>query len=647
MPIFENCHGPRSKGSISCVLDRVSLPKESSWVDLMGDGLSRAQVEEDLARMDAIWRHQHERSGPALAAIDEKTRMSHLLIVLKSMGFVEIQGKDSGGIYQKLDQWLCNNWHVKKVERSWTRVADDDPECCGCECWGYASHVELVQTQDHHRLCGMRYSFAEVQDTGAPTHSDVYRSKDGKNNLGKLAMQIANFMTHASGWALQFCDRSTLGAPSNYSCGMGVPHTEQQIKFKATSTSQTAPLIMIELRQEGYIQMNGPDSDGIYEKLAEFLTSKWSASKHDADLLYCDAEFSTSAFTQQGSENNMDKRTMELLDFMVKQCQWTLVSCKDLQLVFRKDEIMLHSVDNLMIDLNGVKINGLHNAEDLEPDLTNLLITEFGCKRSTELFCLPWGKQKKKEKESVCDLRLTCPAHFLDPYPDSGVLATNLGKLTIRLADLLGSHGWALLLVNHSKLFFTRAISKEKAQSPLLFIEFRTVPLGHRPVEYVGHIDICGPDTNGVYNKLHTFLVEKMDAFPSESATSGHCDRTYHCGRFLIAGARGGFSVVGTAGEGGSYSPLGGFLRGESSMGKWSTRLCDFMVDHLGEWELIAYNSCNPGRAFTVWTDKNGNEMTNYVNARQAQMIFRHRTGGQVLLPPEMEEPPQAEEMRG
>merc|ERR1712014_215865 len=86
---------------------------------------------------------------------------------------------------------------------------------------------------------------------------------------------------------------------------------------------------MIELRQVGYIEVNGTDDGGIFQRLGEFVQSKWQAKQIDADPEYCDLKFSTSAFKGRGSEgeNNMGMRTMELVDFMVKQCQWTMVTC--------------------------------------------------------------------------------------------------------------------------------------------------------------------------------------------------------------------------------------------------------------------------------------------------------------------------------
>ena len=175
------------------------------------------------------------------------------------------------------------------------------------------------------------------------------------------------------------------------------------MKFKAPHPlNMIAPLVMIELRQVGYIEVNGEDKDNIFEKLGSFFKTAWRASQIQNDPHYCDLKFQTSAFKKRGSEgeNNMGLRTMELVDFMVKQCQWTMVTCntgnygrkgdqREQQLVFRNDEFVQHGVDHLMVELRTVgyiEINGLHDAEDLKPHLIEFLTTQWGCSEYTKWF---------------------------------------------------------------------------------------------------------------------------------------------------------------------------------------------------------------------------------------------------------------------
>ena len=46
----------------------------------------------------------------------------------RSLGFVEIQGKDTGGIYHKLEEWLIKNWGARKKDRDITEVFNGDPQ---------------------------------------------------------------------------------------------------------------------------------------------------------------------------------------------------------------------------------------------------------------------------------------------------------------------------------------------------------------------------------------------------------------------------------------------------------------------------------------------------------------------------------------
>eukprot|EP00971_Amphidinium_carterae_P184867 3670251-Amphidinium_carterae.1 len=83
---------------------------------------------------------------------------------------------------------------------------------------------------------------------------------------------------------------------------------------------------MIELRQVGYVEVNGANTNEIHDRLSSFLQNKWNARKLQADPNYCDLKFSTRAFYSRGyeGENNMGQMTMELVDFMVKEWAWTM-----------------------------------------------------------------------------------------------------------------------------------------------------------------------------------------------------------------------------------------------------------------------------------------------------------------------------------
>jgi len=66
--------------------------------------------------------------GVAVQDLDQITRVPHLLIEIRSLGFVEIQGKDTGGVYGKLDHWFKEHWHLedKTVDMMETCNAEQD-----------------------------------------------------------------------------------------------------------------------------------------------------------------------------------------------------------------------------------------------------------------------------------------------------------------------------------------------------------------------------------------------------------------------------------------------------------------------------------------------------------------------------------------
>ena len=348
-----------------------------------------------------------------------------------------------------------------------------------------------------------------LRDNGmASNNNKIYKARgyEGENNMGKLTMQLARFMTQECGWTLQVCDSGNLGYSGDI--------REQQMKFKAPHPlNMIAPLIMIELRQVGYIEVNGENKDDIFNKLSGFFKSTWKAETIKNDPDYCDLKFSTSAFHKRGGEgeNNMGLRTMELVDFMVKKCQWTMVTCntgnfgrkgdkREQQLIFRNDEFVQHGIDHLMVELRTVgyiEINGMHDAQDLQPHLIEFLTTQWGCKEYSKYFwesdemlshvssrfwhvmfmifhisykhvyiyiylCMLAGSLLSHQRSELqafvcvfhrpdtsalrkyCDLKYTAGSEL---FFQSG-LTNNLGRLTIQLAQFMAPHGWQLLLCN-------------------------------------------------------------------------------------------------------------------------------------------------------------------------------------------------------
>ena len=129
--------------------------------------------------------------------------------------------------------------------------------------------------------------------------------------------------------------------------------------------------------------------------------------------------------------------------------------------------------------------------------------------------------------------------------------------------------------------------------------------------------EIVGSDTNGVYDKLDHFIKDSMGGAMLD--TPPNCDRLYSFNGFKLNKS--------STQENGKYE---GYMNGESNLGQWTMRLCDYMVDQVGEWDLIVCNSDNLSTSF-----RHGSGDNKYwlgVAAREMQMVFRHRPGGRAVF---------------
>merc|ERR1719210_424102 len=63
-----------------------------------------------------------------------------------------------------------------------------------------------------------------------------------------------------------------------------------------------------------------------------------------------------------------------------------------------------------------------------------------------------------------------------------------------------------------------------------------------------------------------------------------------------------------------------GYYLGENNIGMYTMRLCDFMVDHVGEWDLIV---CNGNTLERAWKVDQGHILS--MAAREQQLVFRYR----------------------
>eukprot|EP00931_Biecheleriopsis_adriatica_P043346 TRINITY_DN24783_c0_g1_i1.p1 TRINITY_DN24783_c0_g1~~TRINITY_DN24783_c0_g1_i1.p1 ORF type:complete len:777 (+),score=143.89 TRINITY_DN24783_c0_g1_i1:227-2557(+) len=412
---------------------------------------------------------------------------------------------------------------------------------------------------------------------------------------------------------------------------------EMQMKFTAPHPlNLLAPHLMIELRQVGYIEIYGPETweaslrHSVCQDLDTWLDKNWRASRVEADPHFCDRKYRCSAFKKRGSEgeNNLGLCAMKLIEHLVKTGGWKMIACnagnfgrrgdkREQQLVLRYDGRAAQADDHLLVELRDVgyvEISGIEGFPGVTASLHDYLTVSWQC-----------AEYKSSMLESFsakyCDRKYRTPPLF---YQRDG-LRSNLGRRTVELAIFFSGLGWDLAACNGGSLVipkqkkrtghgivrehqikFTRSQTDSTSGRHLLMIEFRAVPVEDfsARASLRSSIEVNGPNVEGVHLQLTAYFERHMQCqrVPAQSA---FCDLLFTCDAFQMKEA----SVDGKE----------GIFLGENNFGKHAMRLCDFLVDYLGQWDLLVCNSnCIdvPLRSGRV------------ALAREVQMVFRHRVSG-------------------
>lgn len=95
------------------------------------------------------------------------------------------------------------------------------------------------------------------------------RGNSGENNMGLLTAKVCDaVVNNLPGWSLVTMNGGNYGENG---C-----HREQQLVFRWDNHPlREAPHVLCELREAGYVEINGQNIDGIHEKLEAWLQSKW------------------------------------------------------------------------------------------------------------------------------------------------------------------------------------------------------------------------------------------------------------------------------------------------------------------------------------------------------------------------------------
>jgi len=579
-------------------------------------GQRRRDLEAQLRHVEAAEQQRFAREQQLLADLDARTRTPHLLVQIRSLGIVEICGKNHGGIFERLGDWLQSSWGL--VEHTSDLRPDVYVPCNPLK--SAKLHLQVRPVHAWGRLCDRSFAAGPSDATGAVLGAQrlVQCKKNGESNLGKLTMELVHFMTNTCGWGLKLIDGCTLGRNGQM--------REMQIKFTAPHPlNLLAPHLLIDLRQSGYVEIYGPNTQNVYDHLHGWLEKNWHAKSVPADPDFCNRKYKCSAFKKRGSEgeNNMGLCAMKLMDFLNKGCHWKMIACnasnfgrlgdqREQQIAIRFDDFKHKDCDHVLVELRDVgyiEVSGLEASTSPAKALHEFITHQWRCSEYRNNIFETFNSK-------YCDRKYRSPAGF---YQRNG-LQNTLGRRTIELATFMSSQGWDLAacnggslilpkqkkkngdgLVREHQMKFVGSAARPVSTLPLLLVEFRCVPglnAGHPFLQ--SFIEITGYNTNGIYGKLSSFVQNHMQSRLVSQATP-FCDLCFACDAFQMKEA--------------TLKCKEGRFLGESNFGKYAMRLCDFMVDYLGEWELLVCNNNCINVALKGQASL----------AREAQMIFRAR----------------------
>lgn len=197
----------------------------------------------------------------------------HLMIELRSAGFIEVCGDDGAGdAMDELKEFFVTEFKGEQLEQVEVAVKVEELE-----------EVQVAQLNDYADLY-FKAGEGVFKETGTR----------GDNNLGLLTTKICNRMGKIKGWSLVTCNGGNYGETGK--------HREQQLVFRCDSH----PLgdqehLLVELRDAGYVEVCGldenskigdMDKDAIYKNFETWAKKSYACKKIELkDNTFCDAKF--------------------------------------------------------------------------------------------------------------------------------------------------------------------------------------------------------------------------------------------------------------------------------------------------------------------------------------------------------------------
>jgi len=326
----------------------------------------------------------------------------HVMLELRSAGAIEVCG-DSCGIFDDLDTIFAEQFSASPEE----------------------GHEEFC---DRYYKCG---------DGVFQT-----RGRQGENNMGQLTVKVCDILGRLPGW--------NLVTVNGGNCGEKGTHREQQLVFRLDNHPlQDQPHLLVELRGTGYIELNGEDVDGIYDKLDKWFKDQWKCS--DASDGLCSRKF-------KWQQRDMMSSTAALTSFLhslgwqMQVCSQGTVKvagmadCREQQILFRPGMSGAGIVEpHLFIELyTGEGTEELY----ADPDKTQMLANQHirmcpvgECSAAVTQFHEFLVKYLGGEPGS--------DRYFVDCFLSRGRTDNNLGCWTMRVCDFMVDHlGWSFVVCN-------------------------------------------------------------------------------------------------------------------------------------------------------------------------------------------------------
>jgi len=338
----------------------------------------------------------------------------HVMVELRSAGYIEICGKDSGAM---------DTLHSY-----------------------FTQHFGAVPIKGHEAFSDRFYH----------CQSGVFkeRGKSGENNLGMLTAKVCDAVVMLlPGWSLVTMNGGNYGDDGS--------HREQQLVFRWDNHPlREAPHMLVELREAGYVEVNGKDVDCIYSKLEQWLKTAWGCKDTKSLGLeaFCDKKFTWASKDMMLASSEITQ-FFHQLGWQMQVCSQGTVEvkgksdCREQQILFRPGASGCGIVEpHLFIELyTGEGQEELYRRPQATQVLGNqrIRVCEVGAASAATSQISRFIEEYLggTPADESADARIK--SYHCDVFLSRGQTDNNLGCWTMRLCDFMVDRlGWSFVVCN-------------------------------------------------------------------------------------------------------------------------------------------------------------------------------------------------------